>query len=188
MSSLKKNPYPLILNTGSPASILQGLKVIDRLETPVGFKNLLHLVSLQNEDGGFPNHFEFSNPSSVKITCRAVRTLTHIGIDGRSHIVTSAARWLINQQEKEGGWHENPAISIPELVTWESTTKAVSWYTCQIAMLLKELGMHETTAFKKAIHFLEKTEMRNGGWPSVVGLKELDADSTVGIGNFLAEI
>mgnify|MGYP001026924852 CR=1 FL=1 len=186
--SLKQNPFPLILNQGSPASKLQVLKLIDRVETSAGFKNLLRLVSLQNHDGGFPNDFEFSNPSSVKTTYRVARTLTYIGLDERSHTIMSAVDWLINQQEKDGGWHENPAIIIPEWVTWESTTKSVTWYTCQIAMLLKELGMHETSAFRKAISFFEKTELSNGGWPPVIGMTELDADSSVGIGNFLAEI
>jgi hypothetical protein len=185
---LKENPFPLILNKGSPASILQVLKLIDRTETSVGFKNLLRLVSLQNHDGGFPNDFEFTNPSSVKTTYRVARTLTYIGLDKRSHIIVSAIDWLVIQQEKDGGWHENPAITIPEWVTWESTTKSVTWYTCQIAMLLKELGMHETSAFRKAISFFEKTELPNGGWPPVIGMAELDADSSVGIGNFLAEI
>lgn len=188
MLSLKENPFPLILNHGSPASILQVLKLIDRVETSVGFMNLLRLVSLQNHDGGFPNNFEFSNPSSVKTTYRVARTLTYIGLDKRSHTIMSAVDWLINQQEKDGGWHENPAIIIPEWVTWESTTKSVTWYTCQIAMLLKELGVHETSAFRKAISFFEKTELPNGGWPPVIGMTELDADSSVGIGNFLAEI
>jgi prenyltransferase beta subunit len=143
---------------------------------------------LQNADGGFPNDFESDNPSSVKTTYRVVRTLTQIGIDKCSHTITAAINWLTNQQENDGGWHENPTITIPEWVTWESTTKSVTWYTCQIAMLLKELGMHETTAFRKAIFFFEKAQLPSGGWPPVVGQKKLDPDSTVGIGNFLAKI
>ena len=186
--SLKENPFSLILNQGSPASVLQVLKVISRVETSVGFKNLLRLVSLQNDDGGFPKDFKFGNPSSVKTTYRVVRILIYIGIDRRSHIIMSAVNWLINQQEKDGGWHENPAITLPQWITWESTTKGVTWYTCQTAVLLHELRMHKTAAFRKAISFLEKTELPRGGWSSVVGLKELDADSTVGIGNFLAKL
>jgi len=188
MLSLKENPFPLILNKGSPASILQILKVIDSIENPVGFQNLLHLISLQNDDGGFPNNLETNTPSSVKITYKVVRTLNYIGVNKKSHIVKSAINWLMNQQEKDGGWHENSALIIPEWVTWESTTKGVTWYTCQIAMLLKELELHETNEFRKAISFLEKTELPNGGWSPVAGLKNLDPDSSVGIGNFLAEI
>jgi len=186
--NLKENPFPLILNQGSPASILLALKLVDRIEISMGFKNLLRLISLQNDDGGFPNNFESNSPSSVKTTYRATRTLTSIGVDKRSHIIMSAVNWLINQQENDGGWHENPAIALPEWVTWESRTKGVTWYTCQIAMLLKELEMHQIAAFRKAISFLEKTELPSGGWPSVDGLKELDPDSSVGIGNFLAII
>jgi hypothetical protein len=146
------------------------------------------LVSLQNTEGGFPKDFRFENPSSVKVTYGVVRTLAYLGIDKRSHIINSAVNWLVNQQEKNGGWHENPAIAIPKWVTWESTTRGVTWYTCQIAMLLREIGMDKTPVFKKAILFLEKTELSGGGWPSVENSRELDADSTVGIGNFLAKL
>jgi hypothetical protein len=52
MLSLKENPFPLILNQGSPASILQVLKLIDRVETSVGFKNLLRLVAANTESLG----------------------------------------------------------------------------------------------------------------------------------------
>lgn len=186
MLSLKKNPFPLILSQGSPASMLQFLKFIDRIECSLGFKNLVRIISLQNNDGGFPNNFEFNAPSSVKFTCRIVRVLTRIGVDKRSYMIISAVNWILNQQEKDGGWHENPAITIPNWVTWESTTKGVTWYTCQIAMLLKELGMQKTRAFGRAISFLGKTELQTGGWPPVDGQRELDPDSTVGTGNFLA--
>ncbi len=188
MMNLKRNPFPFILNQGSPVSVLQALTIIDRIKTSVGFENLLQLISLQNNDGGFPNNLEFNASSSVKITCRVVRTLIQIGVSKHSHIVTSAVNWLLKQQEKDGGWHENPAIALPEWVTWESTTKSVTWYTCQIAKLLGELGMQKSEAFKKALSFLEKTELSNGGWPPVDGLEELDPDSTVGIGNFLVTV
>jgi prenyltransferase beta subunit len=130
MMRLKENPFPLILNRGSPVSVLQSLKLIDRIETAIGFRNLVQLVSLQNDDGGFPNNLEPNSSSSVKITYKAVRTLTQIGVSKHSQIVTSAVNWLLKHQENDGGWHENPAITIPEQVTWESTTKGVTWYTC----------------------------------------------------------
>jgi hypothetical protein len=188
MIKLKENPFPLVLNRGSSVSVLQALKLVDRIETAMGVRNLLQLISLQNTDGGFPNNLEPDSPSSIKITYRAIRTLTQIGVSEHSRIVMSAVNWLLNQQENDGGWHENPAIAIPKQVTWESTIKGVTWYTCQIAKLLKELEMRETLAFQKALLFLEKTELPNGGWPPVDGSKELDPDSTVGIGNFLATI
>jgi prenyltransferase beta subunit len=188
MLTLKQNPFQLILNQGSPATILQVLKLLDRLETSSGFKNLLHLISLQNDDSGFPNNLERGNPSSVKITYRATRTLTQIGVSKDSHTIVSAVNWLIKQQEKDGGWHENPTIALPKWVTWESTRKSVTWYTCQIATLLHELGMEKTDTFRKTVSFLEKAEMPNGGWPSVVGSKQIDPDTTVEIGNFLAKI
>lgn len=187
IQKLQKNPFPLILNQGSSANILQALKLTDRLGTPLGFRNLLRLVSMQNADGGFPNNLEQGNPNSVKATYKAARTLVTAGIAQRSNTIASAVKWLVSQQAQDGGWHENPAIKIPESVTWESTTKSVTWYTCQVAKLLDELDMSGEPAFKKAVSFLEEAELP-GGWPPVAGQQDIDPDSTVGIGNFLARL
>ncbi len=184
---LKKSPFPFLLSKGNPLSLLQILATIDRLETRPGFESLAAIISTQNEDGAFPRDFQKGSPSSVKITYRVLRTLHETGIDRHSFIMDSALNWLLRQQSADGGWRENPRINLPEWMTWESTSKSVTWYTCQIGKLLQELGMQNTKAFRKIVEFFESSELKSGGWSSVVGLDELDADSTVGIGDFLAQ-
>lgn len=185
---LKKNPFPFILSKGDPISLLQILTTIDRLGTRHGFNSLTTIVSTQNDDGGFPRDFQKGFPSSVKTTYRTLKILHKVGIDKRSYIMNSALNWLINQQNTDGGWHENPAINLPEWMTWESTSKSVTWYTCQIGILLQQLQMQNTDTFRKIINFFASSELPNGGWSAVIGLNERDDDSTVGIADFLAQV
>jgi hypothetical protein len=185
---LKKNPFPFILSKGDPISILQILATINRLGTRPGFNSLTAVVSAQNDDGAFPKDFQEGFPSSVKTTYRAIKTLYKVGIDKGSYIMSSALNWLFKQQNADGGWHENPAINLPEWMTWESTNKSVTWYTCQIGILLQQLQMQNTNTFKKIIDFFESSELPIGGWSAVKGLNERDNDSTVGIANFLAQV
>jgi len=185
---LKKNPFPFILSKGDPMSILQILTTIDRLGTKHGFNSLTAVVSLQNDDGGFPRNIQKGFPSSVKTTYRVLNTLHKVGVDKRSYIMTSALTWLLKWQEGDGGWHENLAINLPEWMTWESTSKSVTWYTCQIGKLLQQLKMQNTKAFKRIIEFFESSELPNGGWSAVEGVDGPDPDSTAGIGDFLARV
>jgi len=185
---LGKNPFPFILSKGDPMSILQISTTIDRLGTRPAFKSLTAVVSVQNDDGGFPRDFRKGSPSSVKTTYRALRALHNVGIDKRSFIMASALNWLLKWQEIDGGWHENIAINLPEWMTWESTSKSVTWYTCQIGKLLQQLHMQKTTAFKKIIEFFETSELPDGGWSAVKGMNGPDPDSTAGIADFLAQV
>jgi hypothetical protein len=185
---LKKNPFPLILSRGDPLFVLQILATIDRLGTGHGFNSLTAVVSTQRKDAGFPRNLQKGSPSSVKTTYRVLRTLNTVGVDKRSHIMTSALNWLLNWQESDGGWHENITIDLPKWMTWESTSQSVTWYTCQIGKLLLELKMQNTKAFKKIIDFLVTSELPTGGWSAVVGLDGPDPDSTAGIGDFLSEV
>jgi len=153
---LKKNPFPFLLSKGDPLSLLQILTTIDRLGTRPGFNSLTAVISQQNEDGGFPRDIKNGPPSSVKTTYRVLRTLHKVGFDKNSYIMTSALDWLLKWQDRDGGWHENLAIELPEWMTWESTTKSVTWYTCQIGKLMQQLLMQNTTTFKRIVEFLCK--------------------------------
>jgi len=185
---LKKNPFPFILSKGDPMSILQILTTTDRLGTKHGFNSLAAVVSLQNGDCGFPRNLQKESPSSVKTTYRVLNTLHKVGFDRRSYIMTSALNWLLKWQEDDGGWHENLAINLPEWMTWESTSRSVTWYTRQIGKFLQQLKMQNTKAFKRIIEFFESSELPNGGWSAVVGVDGPDPDSTAGIGDFLAQV
>jgi len=185
---LKKNPFPFLLRKGDPMSVLQILTTINRLGTKPGFNSLIAVISTQNHNGGFPRNLQKELPSSVKTTYRVLQTLHRVGVDKHSYIMTSALEWLLKWQENDGGWHENLAINLPEWMTWESTSKSVTWYTCQIGKLLRQLQMQNTKAFKKIIDFFESNELPNGGWSAVKGLNGPDPDSTAGIGDFLAQV
>jgi len=185
---LKKNPFPFILGKGDHLSILQILTTIDRLGTKPGFNSLTALISMQNEDAGFPRNLQRGQPSSIKSTYRVLQALLRAGVDKRSYIMTSALDWLLKWQEIDGGWHENVAVILPEWMTWESTSQSVTWYTCQIGKLLQQLKMQNTKAFKKIVDFFIKSELPDGGWGAVVGRDGPDPDSTTGIGDFLAPI
>jgi len=185
---LKKNPFPFILSKGDHLSILQILGTIDRLSTKPGFNSLAALISMQNDDAGFPRNLQKGQPSSIKTTYRVLQALRRSSVEKRSYIMSSALDWLLKWQEIDGGWHENVAIILPEWMTWESTSQSVTWYTCQIGKLLQQLKMQNTKAFKKIVDFFIKSELPDGGWGAVVGRDGLDPDSTTGIGDFLAPI
>ncbi len=185
---LKKNPFPFILNKSDPLSIMQILTTIDRLGTQPGFDSLTAIMSLQNNDAGFPRNLERGQPSSIKATYRVLQALHRAGVDKRSYIMTSALNWLLKWQETDGGWHENVAITLPEWMTWESTSQSVTWYTCQIGKLLQQLGMENTKEFKRIVDFFTQTVLPDGGWGAVVGRDGPDPDSTTGIGDFLGPI
>lgn len=185
---LRKNPFPFIISEGDPMSILQILTHIDRLGTKLGFNSLTAIISAQNNDGGFPRDFQKHSPSSVKITYRVLKTLHRAGIDKESHIMNSALDWLLRKQNIDGGWHENSAIALPKWMTWESTSKSITWYTCQIGKLLQLLQMQNTDTFQRIISFLENSELPAGGWSAVKGLDALDPDSSVGIADFLVQV
>lgn len=187
-TKLRKNPFTFILGKGDPLSILQILTTIDRLGTKPGFDSLTAIISMQNKDAGFPRNLQKRQPSSIKITYRVIQALHRAGFDRRSYVMTSALDWLLKWQELDGGWHENVAIVLPEWMTWESTSRSVTWYTCQIGKLLQQLKMQKTKTFKKIIDFFVKKELPDGGWSAVVGKDEPDPDSTTGIGDFLAPI
>lgn len=186
--TLKKNPFPFILNKGDPLSILQILTTIDRLGTSSGFNSITAIISMQNKDAGFPRNLQKGQPSSIKSTYRVLHVLHRIGFDKHSYIMASALDWLLKWQEMDGGWHENVAVALPEWMTWESTSQSITWYTCQIGKLLLELKMQNTKAFKRIVNFFTTTELPKGGWSAVVGQNGPDPDSTTGIGDFLAPI
>jgi len=183
---LKKNPFPFILSKGDPLSTLQALTVIDRLGTKPGLDNLTTIISLQNKDAGFPRNLQKRQPSSTKATYRVLQTLHKAGVDKQSYIMISALNWLLKWQELDGGWHENVAVTLPEWMTWESTSQSITWYTCQIGKTLQQLGKQNTKAFKKIIDFFVNSQLPEGGWSAVVGQDGPDPDSTTGIGDFLA--
>jgi len=183
---LKKNPFPFILTRGDPLSILQVLTAIDRLGTTAGFASLRTVISMQNNDSGFPRNLQKGQPSSIKSTYRVLQTLRKAGVDKHSYLMASALDWLLKWHEIDGGWHENIAITLPEWMTWESTSQSITWYTCQIGKLLQQLKMQNTKAFKRIIDFFKRSELPNGGWGAVVGLDGPDPDSTAGIADFLA--
>ena len=60
---IKKNPFPFILSKGDHLSILQIITTIDRLGTKPGFNTLTALISMQNEDAGFPRNLQKGQPS-----------------------------------------------------------------------------------------------------------------------------
>jgi len=175
-TKLKKNPFPFILTKGDPLSILQMLTAIDRLGTKQGFNSLTAVISMQNKDSGFPRNLQKAQPSSIKSTYRVLQALHRAGVDKRSYIMASALNWLLKWQEMDGGWHENIAITLPEWMTWESTSQSVTWYTCQIGKLLQQLKMQNTKAFRRIIDFFKGSELPNGGWSAVVGQDGPDPD------------
>ncbi|MEM3646734.1 MAG: prenyltransferase/squalene oxidase repeat-containing protein [Thermofilum sp.] len=184
---LRYNPFPIILETGSPVTILSLISKIDRASSSVGYACLKTIIGLQKENGAFPRDMKAENPGSVKATYGTIRVLNQCGVSSNSLLVRSALNWLMRQQAEDGGWHENPEVKLPEWIAWESTVRSVTWYTSQVAELLLELGMTRTEQFEKALLFLEGSERKEGGWGVFWQDPELDPDSTTGITAFLAQ-
>ena len=174
------DPIPFIFKKGDTFTKLCVLEMVDLWNTPIGKGLLLDLLKTQKKDGGFPSQID-SNFSGVKETERTARLLLKCGMPKDGLILASCMRFLAKNQTEDGGFRENPKINLPEKVIELSNQKNVTWLTADMVDLFRQMGQENTKACQKAINWLRKMEIPEGGWGLFEEDEEIDPDSSAQI-------
>ena len=176
----KLDPVPFIFKKGDTFTKLCVLEMVDLWNTPTGKDLLLDLLKTQNKDGGFPSRID-PNFSGMKETERTANLLLKLGMPKDGLIITSCMKFLLRNQTGEGGFRENPKLTIPPEIVELSTVKGVTWLTADMVDLLRQMGQENTKACQKAINWLRRMEFPEGGWGLFEEDEEIDPDSSAQI-------
>ena len=174
---LKYDPIPFIFEKGDLYTKLSVLEMVDLWNTTTGEKLLLELLKTQNKDGGFPSRID-PKQSGVRKTERVTYLLSRCGIPREGLSLSGCMKFLLKHQTGDGGFIENPKIDIPESMNWVSSRKGVTWLTVDIVDILKLFGRENAKVCQKAINWLRRMELPDGGWSSVEGQETVDPDSS----------
>lgn len=173
----KYDPVPFIFQKGDSFTKLCVLEMVDLWNTPIGKGLLLDLLKNQKKDGGFPSKID-SDFSGVKETERTARLLLKCRIPKDGLILASCMKFLAKNHTEDGGFRENPKINLPEKVIELSNQKNVTWLTADMVDLFRQMGQENTKACQKAINWLRKMEIPEGGWGLFEEDEEIDPDSS----------
>jgi hypothetical protein len=176
----KYDPVSFIFSMGDPYTKLCVLELAGLADTPLGNGLLLDLLKTQRKDGGFPSKID-PNFSGVKETERIAFLFLRCLIPKENLNLASCVKFLLRNQTEDGGFKENPKLTIPEKIVELSTQKDVTWLTADIVDLLREFGLENTKACQKGIHWLRKAEKFGGGWGLFEDSEEIDPDSSAQI-------
>jgi prenyltransferase beta subunit len=176
----KYDPIPFIFAKGDPYTKLCVLELAGLSNTSLGNSSLLELLKTQNKDGGFPSKID-PDFSGVKETERIAFLLLRCGMPKDSLNVASCVKFILKNQTGDGGFKENPKLDIPEKIVELSNQKGVTWLTADMVDLLREMGLENTKACQKGIHWLRKVEKFGGGWGLFENDEEIDPDSSAQI-------
>ena len=149
---------------------LSCLAFFDLSDTPCGHACLVRLLKQQRADGAFPSRFD-PETWGMQETVRHALLLLEVGMPVKGVNVSSAARFVLRNQNPDGGWCENPGLGIPPEMTWLSNERSITWLTADAVQLLRSVGQGEQPSCQAALSWLRAMQNRQGGWPSV-------ADST----------
>jgi len=178
--NFKYDPTPFIFTKGDPYTKLCVLELAGLSNTPLGNSLLIELLKTQNKDGGFPSKME-AKLSGVKETERIAFLFLRCGMPKDSLNVASCVKFILKNQTGDGGFTENPKLDIPEKIVELSNQKGVTWLTADMVDLLREMGLENTKACQKGIHWLRKVENFGGGWGLFENDEEIDPDSSAQI-------
>jgi prenyltransferase beta subunit len=176
----KYDPVPFIFKKGDSFTKLCVLEMVDLWNTPMGKDLLLDLLKSQKKDGGFPSQIDPS-VSGVKESERTANLLLKCKMPKDGLALTNCMRFLLRNQTEDGGFRENLKLTIPSEVVELSTEKSITWLTADMVDLLRQLGQENTKACQKAINWLRRMEMPEGGWGMLEGDEEVDPDSSAQI-------
>lgn len=174
---LKYDPVPFIFEKGDLFTKLCVLEMVDLWNTPLGGKLLLELLKTQNKDGGFPSQIDHKY-SGVKETERIANLLLRCGMPKDGLVLSGCMKFILKHQTQEGGFCESSKINLPESINWLSNQKGVTWLTVDIVDLLRLLEQENTRFCQKAINWLRRMELPEGGWSAIEGEEIVDPDSS----------
>jgi hypothetical protein len=176
----KYDPLPFIFEKGDSFTKLCVLEMVDLWDTVTGKELLLDLLKTQKKDGGFPSGID-SKLRGVKETERTANLLLRCKMPKDGLALSSCIKFLLKHQTQDGGFTENPKLTIPAQMTELSNEKGVTWLTADMIDLLRGMKQENTKACQKAINWLRRMELPEGGWGAVEEDEEIDPDSSAQI-------
>jgi hypothetical protein len=183
----RRDPFPLIFASGDEFAKLACLVFFGLAGSPRANECLLNLIKLQRADGAFPSGFDPTN-WGMQETIRHTLLFLRTGLPPGGVIVASAVRFVLDRQNPDGGWCENPTLRLPAERTWISSERSITWLTADVVDLLSQVEMAESREFQAAVDWLRSMQNDHGAWPSLAPAtgKKPDAtgdpDATVQIG------
>lgn len=191
--ALRYDPFPLILTQGDEATQLACLVVLGLADLPQAQDCLLQLVTRQRADGAHPSQL---NPErwGMRETVRTTLLLLQAELPRTATNVADAVTLILERQNADGGWSENPALALPGEQTWVTGQRSITWLTADVVDLLRKVGQGESPACRRALAWLRATQTPDGGWPSVAwdvggeGEARVDPDSTAQIAFLMGDI
>jgi prenyltransferase beta subunit len=171
---------PPVFEKGDSFTKLCVLEMVDLWNTPVGKELLLEILKTQKKDGGFPSGSD-PNLGGVKETERIANLMLRCGMPKDGLALTSCMRFLLRNQTGDGGFRENAKLTIAPQVVDLSSQKCVTYLTADMVDLLRLMGQENTKACQKAINWLRRMELPEGGWGLFEGDEQIDPDSSAQI-------
>lgn len=135
-------------------------------DSPQARECLLELVRRQPSDGAFPSQLD-SSDWGMRETVRTALLLLEAGLPPEGVNVNSAVRFVLSNQNPDGGWCENRALELPPEQAWLSNERSITWLSADVVELLLQVGMEERPECKAAVGWLKTMQNQHGGWPSL---------------------
>jgi len=169
MQKLRYDAVSYVLKNGNQYHKLKMLMILGGKREDCQ-KLMVELESMQNHDGGWSWQLETGRPSGVSQTARTLELLLKTGEDKHSETVKRAVQFLLQRQNPDGGWSENPQLEgiILKEHNWISTRYS-GFQTADAILALADAGYENDDRVRKAIEFLRRAQNEEGGWPSYVG-------------------
>lgn len=190
---LKYNPFPFIFTFGNAPVKLACLEFFGFNNSRYAKECVINIIKQQQPDGAFLsslNHRKWGMREAVRNTLLLLKT----GLPVHHGNIMSAVQLILGQQRSDGGWSENKTLKIPPEMVELSSTQSVTWLTADVVELLRNVGMAEEKACKKAMTWLKKMQNEYGGWYCYSGAigeqkkSKGDPDSTAQITFMIGEI
>jgi hypothetical protein len=191
--NLTYDPFPLIFSRGEAATKLACLTFFGLGDLPRARKCLLELIEAQRADGAFASRVDAAQ-WGMRETVRTPLLLLEAGLPAEGVNVDAAVRFLVEHQNDDGGWCENPALQLPPEQTWLSGRRSITWLSADVVDLLRRVGLAEAASCRHAVRWLRGMQTEDGGWPSVAPDEgdeqnaEVDPDATAQIAFLMADV
>jgi hypothetical protein len=151
------------------------LLVVDASEyppQPIGGVNLVERLLQRRLPSGAFTHEAGGSVPGMNDTIFAALALSPIREPGIETVVRQAVEWVISEQDEDGSWPSWCPKSVCE--NWQDSTDM----TGAAIEALNAAGMPGTEAQAKALAYLHRVQLPDGGWPQSRGEAESNVGST----------
>jgi hypothetical protein len=163
---LKHNPFPVIFARGDEPTRLWCLELFGLGDSPQAKDGLSKLLTEQGSDGAFVSQLD-PPKWGMRETIRNALLLLRLGLSPKRLNLDSAVQFVLDHQNPDGGWCENPSLRIPPFVqTFLSNERSVSWLSADAVHLLRQVGMEGSVQCQAALKWLRVMQNPHGGWRS----------------------